>query len=67
MGKKSGGGFVAKVMKSQQDYKSHCPVCGEAITLVKHIEAVTDPENNALSFKEKMTKVCKCNRSELYK
>ncbi len=67
MAKRSRGGFAAKVAKASVDFKIHCPVCGEAIEIVKHISTVSNPENNTVRFKERMIKVCKCNRSEIYK
>lgn len=67
MVKRSKGGFAAKVAKSSVDLKIHCPVCGEAIDVVKYISTINSPENNAMRFKEKMIKVCKCNRNEFYK
>jgi len=67
MAKKSKGGFVAKMLKAQQDFRVHCPVCNEAISYVKHIVTETNPKNNSVCFKEKMVGICKCNKNDIFK
>jgi C4-type Zn-finger protein len=67
MAKKTGRGFADKVAKSSQDFRKHCPVCGEAIEMVKHIIPVQDEATNSIRFKERMVGVCNCNRSEIHK
>jgi len=67
MAKRVTKGFGDKTAKALMDFKKHCPVCGEAIEMVKHITPVIEPSTNSLRFKEAMVHVCKCNRSEIYK
>ena len=63
---KGGKGFADKTSKTSKNKKTICPVCGESIEFIKHIETV-NPTPNSMRFKEKMVGVCKCNRAEIIK
>ncbi|HDN58992.1 MAG: hypothetical protein DRP91_02915 [Candidatus Neomarinimicrobiota bacterium] len=60
-------GFADKLRKQMTDYTVHCPVCGESIQFVKHIVSVTSKDGKSIRFKEKVERVCKCNRQEIFK
>jgi hypothetical protein len=67
MAKRVTKGFADKTAKALRDTKKHCPVCGEAVTPVKHITTVSDPKTHSMRFKETMVPVCKCNQENYYK
>ncbi len=67
MAKRVTKGFAAKTEKALRDTKRHCPVCGDAVEMVKHITPVINAETNSMKFKEKMLAVCKCNRKDIFK
>lgn len=67
MAKRVTKGFAAKNAKALADSKRHCQVCGEAIEMVKHIVTIADGEKQTMRFKEKMERVCGCNRNEIFK
>lgn len=64
---KGGKGFAEKTAKSAKNTKIVCPVCGENIDYVKHIETISDPAKKSMRFKEKMVGICKCNHDQIYK
>jgi len=66
MAKRVTKGFADKTAKALRDARPHCPTCGEAYELVKHISCDQNTEKNTLKFKEQMVRLCKCNRSEYY-
>ncbi|MBO8130218.1 MAG: hypothetical protein H0Z29_01725 [Candidatus Marinimicrobia bacterium] len=60
-------GFADKLRKQMTDYSTHCPVCGESIQFIKHIISVEDEKKKSIRFKEKVERVCKCTRQEIFK
>lgn len=58
--------FADKLAKNAKDFKTHCPVCGDAIEYIKHITPLTDSKGN-IRFKSAVIGVCKCNRSQIEK
>ena len=58
--------FADKLAKNAKDFKSHCPVCGEAREYIKHITPLTDAKSG-VRFKSRVIGICKCNRSQIVK
>ncbi len=67
MAKRVTKGFAAKNEKALSDSKNHCSVCGESIEMVKHIVTIGDEKANNVRFREKIERVCKCNKTKIFK
>ncbi len=65
MAKRVTKGFASKTERALMDKLKKCPICDEDIVRVKHIK--TSSTENSMKFTENVIKVCKCNKSEIYK
>lgn len=52
--------FADKMAKSAQDFTTHCPICGESITVVKRITSEKSEKTGAWRFNQKFIGLCKC-------
>lgn len=57
--------FADKVAKDQIDFTTHCPECGESLSMVKLVSSEPSDKEGAWKFKERVVGVCKCNEKEI--
>ena len=56
--------FADKARKQQMIKGAICPVCGEAMQNIKMISPET-VEGEGVKFREKLVRICKCNREQV--